>query len=60
MHAFARVTVCVCVCVCGGGGGGRHKARGAPLSGEGGASAPNAPPMGTPLTALPLHIHICT
>ena len=33
MHAFARVTVCVCV---GGGGGGRHKAGGAPLSGEGG------------------------
>ena len=35
--------------MCGEGGGGRHKAEGAPLSGEGGASAPNAPPMGTPL-----------
>ena len=48
MHAFARVTVCVC-----GGGGGVGAIKqggGAPLSGEGGgASAPNAPPMGTPL-----------
>ena len=52
-----RVSLCVCVCVCvggGGGGGGRHKAGGgAPLSGEGGgASAPNAPPMGTPLDTI--------
>ena len=42
--------VCVCVCVgghhkAGGGGGGG----GAIKRGGGGASAPNAPPMGTPL-----------
>ena len=51
MHAFARVTVCVCV---GGGGGvGAIKQGGGAIKrGGGGASAPNAPPMGTPL-----HIH---
>ena len=54
----ACVCACHCVCVWGGGGGGRHKAGGgggggAPLSGEGGgASAPNAPPMRTPLMLL--------
>ena len=37
-----RVSLCVCVCV-GGGGVGAIK------QGGGGASAPNAPPMGTPL-----------
>ena len=42
MHAFARVTVCVC---------GRHKAGGGGGGeGGGGESAPNAPPMGTPLS----------
>ena len=54
MHAFARVTVCVCgggggggvgAIKRGGGGGGAIKRGG----GGGGASAPNAPPMGTPL-----------
>ena len=46
-----RLRVSLCVCVWGGGGGvGAIKQGGGAIKrGGGGASAPNAPPMGTPL-----------